>query len=91
MDREEKELGKITHFRLGEIDGRFGFWVDIKGQGWGIGDYRSFVHSGADRAWLTGLLTAAKVRYMDELVGKPVEVLTTNGTLKSWRLLTEVL
>lgn len=37
------------------------------------------------------ILTVAKVNYVSELVGKPVEVELENNTFKSFRILTEVL
>ncbi len=37
------------------------------------------------------VLTDAKVYDINELVGKPVEVVFEDNTLKSWRILTEVI
>lgn len=41
--------------------------------------------------WINGLLNDAKVESLDDLCGKPVEVTFENNTLKSWRILTEVI
>ena len=41
--------------------------------------------------YVSKLLKQAKVRDITELKGKPVEVTLDGNTLKSWRLLTEVL
>lgn len=37
------------------------------------------------------LLNQADIRYVNQLQGKPVEIELENNTIKSWRLLTEVL
>ncbi len=37
------------------------------------------------------ILKKAKVRYLDDLKGKPIEVTFNGNLLKSWRILTEVL
>lgn len=42
--------------------------------------------------WLKDILGKAKVKSLDQLVGVPVEVTIANdGSLESWRVLTEVL
>lgn len=41
--------------------------------------------------FISKLLSEAKVRYVDELKGIPVEVSFEGNTLQSWRILTEVL
>ena len=41
--------------------------------------------------YVSDLLEDAKVDYVDQLKGKPVEVIFEGNTLKSWRLLTEVI
>ena len=41
--------------------------------------------------WLDDRCREAKVRDVNDLIGKPVEVTLEDNTLKSWRLLTEVL
>jgi hypothetical protein len=41
--------------------------------------------------YISGLLHDAKVSDVSKLVGKPVEVTFEDMTLKSWRILTEVL
>ena len=41
--------------------------------------------------FISGLLKDAKVKSVDKLKDKPVEVITEKNTLKSWRILTEVL
>lgn len=41
--------------------------------------------------FVSGLLAAAKVSSVDKLVGKPVEVIFEDNTLKDWRVLTEVI
>ena len=40
---------------------------------------------------VSDLLFAAKVKGIDQLVGKPVEVTFEGNEIKSWRILTEVL
>ena len=40
---------------------------------------------------ISDTLKAAKKRYVSELKGVPVEVIFENNTLKSWRILTEVI
>lgn len=41
--------------------------------------------------FISGILSKAKVKSVDQLKGIPVEIETENMTLKSWRVLTEVL
>ena len=41
--------------------------------------------------YLSALLAAAKVQCVQKLIGIPVEAEFENGTLKQWRVLTEVL
>jgi hypothetical protein len=41
--------------------------------------------------WLSGIMREAKVETVDKLKGVPVEIVFENNTLKSWRILSEVL
>ena len=41
--------------------------------------------------WLDQLMTEAKVTDVRKLIGKPIEAIFNGNTLKSWRILTEVL
>jgi hypothetical protein len=41
--------------------------------------------------WLLGIMKDANVSRMQDLVGKPVEVVFDSNSLKSWRILTEVI
>lgn len=40
---------------------------------------------------ISKLLSDAKVKYLHQLKGKPVECIFENNTLKGWRILTEVI
>ena len=40
---------------------------------------------------IIGIMKEAKIGGIDALVGMPVEIITDNGALRSWRILTEVL
>lgn len=85
----------------------FGISFDLGGDGWCIGDFWgnwSSYPKGAkysEEDWakhhtnaylrLQKIMKEARVDYLDALNGKPVEVTIENNTLKSWRILTEVL
>lgn len=70
-----------------------GFWgADTKRS-----DYAKWTEAERRDQWagavekLSEALTLAKKNHVGELVGVPVEVTTDGGTLKEWRVLTEVI
>ena len=81
--------------------------LSMDGGSTGVGDFKgwwtnypkhaqyseeSWAHTHAETyVWLRNLMREAKVRDFKDLEGKPVEVMTDGNTLKSWRILTEVL
>jgi hypothetical protein len=99
-----KELGKIQYVDFGlDADGRFGFRFSLVGPGWGVQDFWGVnTQPSTDLvAWNDGVLVAtlrvrevlkeAKEYRLEKLLDIPVEVTFDDGTLKSWRILTEVL
>lgn len=102
-----KRLGKIGLAIVGfggYQDAMLGCSFTLTGEGWGVGDFwgawgSATVPNEADRTESLGLmmrqlgdlLRAAKVKHFDELVGVPIEAEFDGNTLKSWRVLTEVL
>lgn len=110
----ETKLGKITSISFGiggYQDAMLGLNVSLGGDGWGVGDNRSFWSAALvecseyakwteeDRSaryaeimrYVDDLLHKAKKNNVAELKGVPVEVIFEGNTLKSWRILTEVL
>lgn len=91
----------------GYQEAQFGVWFDFSGGGFGISDGRGqwaswskscewtkesrIVAWGEMVDWIKGIMKEAKVHSLNELKGKPVEITTENSSLKSWRILTEVL
>jgi len=67
------------------------------GQGTKVGPHTKWTDAERDQRYadtvkyINGLLVDAKVRSVSDLRGKPVEVTLESNTLKSWRILTEVL
>ncbi len=83
-----------------------GVTIDLGADGWGVGDFKGdWLHALSDKQneeirkaalaetmiWIGQLLTDAKVEDCKDLIGKPVEITFEDVTMKSWRLLTEVL
>ena len=94
-----KELGKIEKATFGYSDYLFGLHLTLSGAGWGVSKsyaYSTMAYLGYERIEgiileIQGLLDDAKVKTIDKLIGKPVEVTFENNLLKSLRILTEVL
>jgi len=102
-----ERLGKIKSVKFGAIDGRLGLHFDLGGDGWGVGDFwgtwenrpKTAKYTEAEHLAELGklaidtrnLLSAAKVGFIHELVGKPIRVTFNRTTLEGWSVLTEVL
>lgn len=103
----EKELGKISIAEFGNYDIFFGLRLQFAlGNGGGCGyikegllnpNYRHYNDGEKDKESLAvidftrNILKDAKVEYVSELVGKPVEVHFENNACVGFRILTEVL
>lgn len=90
----------------GYDDAMFGASFSLGNEGWGISDFwGTWAERPADAKWsvadqdshfsdvirrLMALCRAAKVDSVENLIGKPVEIIIENDRLKSWRILTEV-
>lgn len=95
-----KELGKIQSLSFGtDSDGRFGFHFTLGGPGWGTNDFwgvydkpGNFTEKLLEAVVeVRKLLFDANTHTFDELLNCPIEVTFSDGTLMSWRILTEVL
>lgn len=102
----EKILGKITHAEFG-IDKDYPFLIGLQLRfsfcGSAISDGKKYMLSvemnSSEHAHtiienfenVCHLLTEAKVHYVSELVGKPVQITLEKHTFKDFRILTEVL
>lgn len=91
----------------GYQDAMFGLAVKLGGESWGVNDFTGGWATRSERAqysmdeWrethvqsierLRDVLSAAKKQTVDELANTLVEVTLEGNTLKSWRVLTEVL
>jgi hypothetical protein len=91
----------------GYQDAMFGFGVTLAGEAWGVSDFTgswpkrparaSYTAEEHQASLLEGVtrlhetLRAAKRQHVAELVGTPIEATFEGGTLKSWRVLTEVI
>ena len=73
---------------VGDFRGAWGTKVD-KYTKWT--DEERLIELGKTCMWVKGLLSDAKVQTLDKLKGTPVEVTFEGNTLKSWRILTEVI
>ncbi len=91
----------------GYDDAMFGASFTLGGSGWGVGDFNGTwatwskgckwskeeqkEHLGNTVLFLRDLCAEAKVKEVSKLKGIPVEVVFEDNTLKSWRVLKEVL
>lgn len=107
MDKQLGKIQHISYGFGGYQDAQFGLSVTLGGDGWGVSDFHGAwaTHSAnckwsvedqrssfADTAeFIRGLLKDANVMSIDKLKGIPVEVSFERMTLKSWRILKEVL
>lgn len=105
--KEIGKIESIDFGMGGYQDAMIGFRVTLSGKGWGCGDWRGpwarwhegckwtvedqTKQAGEAVLWMRDILKAAKKSSMAQLVGVPVEVTFENYTLKSWRILDEVL
>lgn len=99
----ETKIGKIQKaefgFGGGGDDRDIGLHLEMGGRGWGVQKWIGTRHAIPARApdtvelldTLDKTLLDAEVTMVSELVGKPVEVVFENRSLKSWRILVEVL
>lgn len=102
----EKRLGKIDFVEFGTMrDYPFQLGFSMSGSGvmdagkytvnispdchWEMGTRHSNLAESLDR--LAKILKDAKVNYVSEMLGKPVEVTLEDGIFKDFRILTEVL
>ena len=96
-----KQLGKIKSAHFGtDGDGHFGLFLNLgggEGSAWGCGDFWGCypksvnVEFGKIALRILGLLTEAKKQDVKSLAGVPIEAEFDGNTLKSWRVLTEVI
>lgn len=91
----------------GYDDAMIGISVSLGNDSWGVSDFKGTWASRASGAswtkahqikrwgetveWLKNLLDEAKVTNINQLKNVPVEVVFEGNTLKSWRILTEVI
>lgn len=99
----EKRLGKIDFVEFGTMRDypfQLGLQLGFSMSGkytvnispdchWEMGTRHSNLAESLDR--LAKILKDAKVNYVSELLGKPVEVTLEDGVFKDFRILTEVL
>lgn len=95
-----KEYPFLIGLQLGfSIDGRSGIYdggsytvnIDSNCKSWSSPEERAATIITYVALSVKKVLDDAKVNYVSELVGKPVEVLIENNTFKDFRILTEVL
>lgn len=84
----DKVLGKITFIDIENVDGYFGLFVTLEGNGYGVTDFIGKDYL-CDKIKL--LMEEAKVSTLSSLKNKPVEIIFEDNTLKKWRILKEVL
>ena len=105
--KELGRIKSATFGRGGYQDAMIGFAVELGGEAWGVSDFVGTWEKRSERAhyseaeWalqrlaaldrLQETLTAAKKDDVARLVGVPIEATFEGNTLKSWRVLTEVL
>lgn len=94
-----KKLGKITRIEFGRCPDRggLGLFYTLSGEGWGVDASRVYIGKGYLEcmgdvgSYIVDLLDTAKVNYISQLKGKPVEATFEGNKLISWRILKEVL
>jgi len=78
----EIENGKIERTFLGvEGHGIFTGWIHMAGEGWGQGFGGRVLDGDYTATWIRGVLEAVGVDEWEQLIGKPVRVERTGGTL----------
>lgn len=102
----EKMLGKITHAEFGidkdcpfliglQLEFSFGNCIVSDGKKYMLNiEMKSPEHAHTitkNFESLCHLLNEAKIHYVSELIGKPVEITIEKNTFKDFRILTEVL
>lgn len=86
-----KQLGKIVFAELGfggYQDAMFGITFRLDCKNGSVGDFL-LLDQNIDR--ITKILLEAKVQYMSQLGGIPIEGIFDGNVLQSWRILTEVI
>jgi hypothetical protein len=107
MKTELGKIQRVHFGFGGYQDAMFGVSFTLAGEGWSVGNFRgTWATHGAHCKWTPqdqsdewgktvsycrDLCESAKVQTVDQLCGIPIEAKFDQNTLKSWRILSEVL